>query len=129
MSHIKYVKILTCTSCSFALCNGTNGILPKVKTHKYLTNVFDPMSAHQSTKRTTNSNVQARSNSSKVQPITLTPCPRSNKALADSLDRAVDPRDPLVNRLLRVMATMAMSNALYFSTGACPVDQYYHYGN
>ncbi|KAK6294086.1 hypothetical protein J4Q44_G00349160 [Coregonus suidteri] len=53
---------------------------------------------------------------------------RSNKALADSLDRAVDPRDPLVNRLLRVMATMAMSNALYFSTGACPVDQYYHYG-
>ncbi|KAM9423972.1 DIS3-like exonuclease 1 isoform 1-T7 [Salvelinus alpinus] len=53
---------------------------------------------------------------------------RSNKALADSLDRAVDPRDPLVNRLLRVMATMAMSNALYFSTGACQVDQYYHYG-
>ncbi|KAJ7994576.1 hypothetical protein DPEC_G00250900, partial [Dallia pectoralis] len=53
---------------------------------------------------------------------------RSNKALADSLDRAVDPQDPLVNRLLRVMATQAMSNALYFSTGACPVDQYYHYG-
>eukprot|EP00063_Salmo_salar_P069722 XP_014044557.1 PREDICTED: DIS3-like exonuclease 1 [Salmo salar] len=54
---------------------------------------------------------------------------RSNKALADSLDRAVDPQDPLVNRLLRVMATMAMSNALYFSTGACPQDQCYHYGN
>ncbi|XP_034143266.1 DIS3-like exonuclease 1 isoform X2 [Esox lucius] len=53
---------------------------------------------------------------------------RSNKALADSLDQAVDPQDPLVNRLLRVMATQAMSNALYFSTGACPVDQYYHYG-
>ncbi|KAM3838279.1 DIS3-like exonuclease 1 [Diretmus argenteus] len=53
---------------------------------------------------------------------------RSNKALADSLDRAVDPQDPLVNRLLRVMATQAMSNALYFSTGTCPQDQYYHYG-
>uniref|UniRef100_UPI003AACCDD1 DIS3-like exonuclease 1 isoform X2 n=1 Tax=Centroberyx gerrardi TaxID=166262 RepID=UPI003AACCDD1 len=53
---------------------------------------------------------------------------RSNKALAESLDRAVDPQDPLVNRLLRVMATQAMSNALYFSTGACAQDQYYHYG-
>lgn len=53
---------------------------------------------------------------------------RSNKALADSLDQAVDPQDPLVNRLLRVMATQAMSNALYFSTGACSEDQYYHYG-
>ena len=53
---------------------------------------------------------------------------RSNKALADSLDRATDPQDPLVNRLLRLMATQAMSNALYFSTGSCPQDQYYHYG-
>ncbi|XP_062845644.1 DIS3-like exonuclease 1 [Trichomycterus rosablanca] len=53
---------------------------------------------------------------------------RSNKALADSLDQAVDSKDPLVNRLLRVMATQAMSNALYFSTGACPEDQYFHYG-
>ncbi|XP_048886192.1 DIS3-like exonuclease 1 [Brienomyrus brachyistius] len=53
---------------------------------------------------------------------------RSNRALADSLDRAVDLHDPLVNRLLRVMATQAMSNALYFSTGSCPQEQYYHYG-
>ncbi|XP_028812152.1 DIS3-like exonuclease 1 [Denticeps clupeoides] len=53
---------------------------------------------------------------------------RSNKALADSLDQAADPLDPLVNRLLRMMATQAMSNAQYFSTGACPEEQYYHYG-
>lgn len=53
---------------------------------------------------------------------------RSNKDLAESLDRAVDPKDPLVNRLLRVMATQAMSNALYVSTGSIPRDQYYHYG-
>ncbi|XP_023264546.1 DIS3-like exonuclease 1 [Seriola lalandi dorsalis] len=52
----------------------------------------------------------------------------SNKALAESLDRAVDPQDPLVNRLLRMMTTHAMSQALYFSTGAQSVDQYYHYG-
>ncbi|KAM9861308.1 DIS3-like exonuclease 1 [Aulostomus maculatus] len=53
---------------------------------------------------------------------------RSNKALADSLDQAVDPQDPLVNRLLRMMATQAMSQALYFSTGALAQDHYYHYG-
>ncbi|TRY82061.1 hypothetical protein DNTS_006693 [Danionella cerebrum] len=53
---------------------------------------------------------------------------RSNRALADSLERAVDPQDPLVNRLLRMMATQAMSNALYFSTGSCPEEHYYHYG-
>ncbi|XP_070686675.1 DIS3-like exonuclease 1 [Pempheris klunzingeri] len=53
---------------------------------------------------------------------------RTNKALADSLDLAVDPQDPLVNRLLRMMATTAMSQAQYFSTGLQSVDQYYHYG-
>ncbi|KAJ7311275.1 hypothetical protein JRQ81_006890 [Phrynocephalus forsythii] len=53
---------------------------------------------------------------------------RSNKALADSLDKAVDPSDPLVNKLLRSMATQAMSNALYFSTGSCPEEEFSHYG-
>lgn len=53
---------------------------------------------------------------------------RTNKALADSLNQAVDPEDSVVNRLLRMMATQAMSQALYFSTGARPQDQYYHYG-
>ncbi|KAM8894854.1 LOW QUALITY PROTEIN: DIS3-like exonuclease 1 [Spinachia spinachia] len=53
---------------------------------------------------------------------------RTNKALADSLDRAVDPQDPLVNRMLRIMATSAMSQAVYFSTGLQSQDQFYHYG-
>ncbi|KAL8197423.1 UNVERIFIED_CONTAM: DIS3 mitotic control [Gekko kuhli] len=53
---------------------------------------------------------------------------QSNKALADSLDRAVDPSDPLVNKLLRSMATQAMSNALYFSTGSHPEEEFAHYG-
>lgn len=53
---------------------------------------------------------------------------RSNKALADSLELAVDPQDSLVNRMLRMMATQAMSQAMYFSTGAVPMEQYYHYG-
>ncbi|XP_034038766.1 LOW QUALITY PROTEIN: DIS3-like exonuclease 1 [Thalassophryne amazonica] len=52
----------------------------------------------------------------------------SNKALADSLDKAVDPQDPMVNRLLRMMATHAMSEAQYFSTGSHSQQQYFHYG-
>lgn len=40
----------------------------------------------------------------------------------------MDSQDPLVNRILRMMATQAMSQAVYFSTGALPQDQYYHYG-
>ncbi|KAK6476934.1 DIS3-like exonuclease 1 [Huso huso] len=62
----------------------------------------------------------------KAKGFTIDTC--SNKSLADSLDRAVDPADPLVNKLLRFMATQAMSNALYFSTGAYPEEEYYHYG-
>lgn len=53
---------------------------------------------------------------------------RSNKALAASLDKATDPLDPIVNKLLRSMATHAMSNALYFSTGSCPEEEFHHYG-
>lgn len=40
----------------------------------------------------------------------------------------MDPQDPLVNRLLRMMATQAMSQAVYFSTGSESEDRFYHYG-
>lgn len=48
--------------------------------------------------------------------------------MAESLDKADDPLDPIVNRLLRSMATHAMSNALYFSTGSCSEEEFHHYG-
>ena len=40
-----------------------------------------------------------------------------SRALAESLDRCVDQSDPEVNFLLRSLATYAMVQALYFSTG------------
>nr|KAG5699567.1 hypothetical protein BaRGS_033763 [Batillaria attramentaria] len=52
----------------------------------------------------------------------------SNKALAASLDGCTDPRDPLVNSLLRSLATLAMSNARYFCTGSVHPDMFSHYG-
>ncbi|XP_062570855.1 DIS3-like exonuclease 1 [Saccostrea cucullata] len=52
----------------------------------------------------------------------------SNKELAETLDNCVDPGDPIVNRILRMLATQAMSVASYFSTGSLPRDQFFHYG-
>ncbi|XP_022315246.2 DIS3-like exonuclease 1 [Crassostrea virginica] len=52
----------------------------------------------------------------------------SNKDLAETLDNCVDSRDPVVNKILRMLATQAMSVASYFSTGSLPRDQYFHYG-
>lgn len=52
----------------------------------------------------------------------------SNKALAESLDAISEKCDPDVMKLLRTMATVVMSEAEYFSTGTCPVDDFYHYG-
>ncbi len=52
----------------------------------------------------------------------------SNRALAESLDKCVDRHDANVNFLLRSLATHAMVQALYFSTGSVAVDDWSHYG-
>jgi len=52
----------------------------------------------------------------------------SNKALAESLDRCSDAQDPTVNFLLRSLATTAMVQAVYFSTGSVKQEEWSHYG-
>ncbi|KAK5968788.1 DIS3 exosome endoribonuclease and 3'-5' exoribonuclease [Trichostrongylus colubriformis] len=52
----------------------------------------------------------------------------SGKALADSLDHAVDEKNPMLNRLLRMLTTRCMTQAVYFSAGTIPVPQYQHFG-
>ncbi|KAL2609132.1 hypothetical protein R1flu_027705 [Riccia fluitans] len=51
----------------------------------------------------------------------------SSKALADSLDRAVG-GDPYFNKLIRILATRCMTQALYFSSGDLPPPEFHHYG-
>ncbi|XP_072963915.1 exosome complex exonuclease RRP44 homolog A [Typha angustifolia] len=51
----------------------------------------------------------------------------SSKALADSLDRAVND-DPYFNKLIRIMATRCMTQAVYFCSGDLGPSEYYHYG-
>ncbi|KAG0222836.1 hypothetical protein B0O80DRAFT_474034 [Mortierella sp. GBAus27b] len=52
----------------------------------------------------------------------------SNLALASSLRECVNKGDEEVVRLLKIMATMAMSQASYISSGSRPVNEYAHYG-
>lgn len=52
----------------------------------------------------------------------------SSKALADSLDRCVDPKDPYFNTLVRIMSTRCMMAAQYFYSGAYSYSDFRHYG-
>lgn len=52
----------------------------------------------------------------------------SSKALADSLDRCEDPKDPYFNTLLRIMSTRCMMAAEYFPSGSYGYPEFMHYG-
>eukprot|EP00039_Didymoeca_costata_P004242 m.72153 g.72153 ORF g.72153 m.72153 type:complete len:1965 (-) comp12306_c0_seq2:340-6234(-) len=52
----------------------------------------------------------------------------SNFTLAQSLNAAVDPDDHDFNRMLRMMATRYMEQAVYFSTGSVEPENWFHYG-
>ena len=52
----------------------------------------------------------------------------SNLELARSLDKATRIGDPQFNRLVRIMTTRAMNQAVYFCTGEVEPGQFGHYG-
>ena len=45
--------------------------------------------------------------------------PECVQSLAESLDAAVRADDPYFNKLIRIMATRCMTQAVYLSSGAC----------
>ncbi|XP_075661191.1 exosome complex exonuclease RRP44 homolog A-like [Castanea sativa] len=51
----------------------------------------------------------------------------SSKALAESLDRAMGD-DPYFNKLIRILATRCMTQAVYFCSGDLSPPEYHHYG-
>eukprot|EP00934_Nitzschia_sp_Nitz4_P000339 Nitzschia sp. Nitz4//scaffold326_size20077//3326//6553//NITZ4_008710-RA/size20077-processed-gene-0.45-mRNA-1//-1//CDS//3329547924//339//frame0 len=51
-----------------------------------------------------------------------------SKRLADSLDQAVVPGEPYVNKLLRILSTRCMSPAQYFCSGEYRPSDWHHYG-
>ncbi|KAF9088934.1 exosome catalytic subunit dis3 [Mortierella sp. GBA35] len=52
----------------------------------------------------------------------------TSKALSDSLDSAVLAEEPYFNKLLRIMTTRCMMQALYFCSGAQIEQEFRHYG-
>ncbi len=52
----------------------------------------------------------------------------SSKALAESLDRCVDPNEPFFNTLIRILATRCMTAAEYFTAGSLAYPEFRHYG-
>lgn len=52
----------------------------------------------------------------------------SSKAVADSLDTCVDPKEPFFNTLIRIMATRCMMSAEYFCSGTQSYPEFHHYG-
>ncbi|KAI4386870.1 hypothetical protein MLD38_004757 [Melastoma candidum] len=51
----------------------------------------------------------------------------SSKALADSLDNAIG-EDPYFNKLIRILTTRCMTQAVYFCSGDLTPPEYHHYG-
>jgi len=52
----------------------------------------------------------------------------SSRALADSLNRCIDPKVPFFNTLIRIMATRCMMAAEYFCSGTQAYPEFRHYG-
>ncbi|KAF1816985.1 RNB-domain-containing protein [Eremomyces bilateralis CBS 781.70] len=52
----------------------------------------------------------------------------SSKAVADSLDTCVDPKQPFFNTLVRILATRCMMSAEYFCSGEYTYPEFKHYG-
>ena len=52
----------------------------------------------------------------------------NSKALADSLDKCVDPTQPFFNTLVRILATRCMMSAEYFCSGTQSYPEFRHYG-
>ncbi|XP_052872817.1 exosome complex exonuclease RRP44 [Anopheles cruzii] len=52
----------------------------------------------------------------------------SGKQLATSLDEAVNPANPYLNTMLRILATRCMMQAVYFISGTLRRDEFFHYG-
>lgn len=52
----------------------------------------------------------------------------TSKLLADSLDNCVIPERPFFNKLVRILTTRCMTQAVYFSSGELAPKDYLHYG-
>ncbi|CAG8798490.1 12701_t:CDS:10 [Gigaspora margarita] len=66
--------------------------------------------------------------SNAIKPLNFSIEFETSRALAESLDRAVLPDDPYFNKLLRILTTRCMMQAVYFCSGTLQFQDFRHYG-
>ncbi|EKC97971.1 nucleolar exosome component, involved in rRNA processing and RNA degradation, Dis3p [Trichosporon asahii var. asahii CBS 8904] len=107
---------------------------PELKIHLNSTESTAPIDVEQKEQLETNSlveefmllaNISVARRIQEAYPATAV---LSSKALADSLDKCVDPKLPEFNTLVRIMATRCMLSAEYFGAGSVSKEAYGHYG-
>lgn len=54
--------------------------------------------------------------------------PANSKTVGASLDNCVDDKDSYFNKLIRIMATRCMMQAVYFCSGTVSFNEFVHYG-
>ncbi|KAF0421110.1 exosome complex exonuclease RRP44-like protein [Gigaspora margarita] len=66
--------------------------------------------------------------SNAIKPLNFSIEFETSRALAESLDRAVLSDDPYFNKLLRILTTRCMMQAVYFCSGTLQFQDFRHYG-